>query len=94
MFHEIVREERPDWWIHTHPSDGMRYRACCLGDQDHEPEPPLKRNITMLEATDALVAAPDGPERLRSGTWSTIRQALKRGMGVTIIWPDGKIERK
>jgi predicted Rossmann fold nucleotide-binding protein DprA/Smf involved in DNA uptake len=32
-------------------------------------------------------------ESPRSGTWYTIRYALRRGKRVIIVWPDGRTER-
>jgi hypothetical protein len=50
------------------------------------PEAPyLVRNQNIVHATDILLAAPNGPERLRSGTWSTIRYARKHGGEVIIL---------
>lgn len=54
-------------------------------------KPPLARNDEILDESDELLAAPSGPEQLRSGTWSTIRKARRRGLKITLIWPDGSI---
>jgi hypothetical protein len=54
------------------------------------PEMPyLDRNKAIVDSTVRLIAVPDGPEHIRSGTWSTVRYARKRGKPVTIVWPDG-----
>ena len=68
-----------------HPPDDGRKRAFCQADEAREPRPYLVRNRNIVDATDALIAAPDGPERRRSGTWATIRYARKIGKPVTII---------
>ena len=56
--------------------------------------PYLERNRKIVDNSDMLLAAPAGPEaeHLRSGTWSTIRYAIKMGKRVFIILPDGEEE--
>jgi hypothetical protein len=56
-----------------------------------EPKSYLERNRDIVNATDILIAAPDGPEKRRSGTWSTVRYARKRGKTIYIAWPDGSV---
>ena len=48
----------------------------------------LARNHDIVDNTDILYACPDGPEKLRSGTWSTIRYALKCEKKVVILLPE------
>ena len=55
-------------------------------------QPYLDRNRDIVNATDELIAIPDGPERQQSGTWATIRYARHLGRRVTICYPDGRIE--
>lgn len=50
---------------------------------------PLRRNRTMVDFGDLVLAAPSGGETLRSGTWATIRYARKCKTPVIICWPDG-----
>lgn len=74
-----------------HPADVPPHlRAGCIGHEVRDPKPPLERNRDIVDETACLLAAPDGPERLRSGTWATVRYALKTGKPVTIIMPDGE----
>lgn len=54
-------------------------------------KPPLDRNIDIVEAVDVLAAAPDGPEKQRSGTWFTIRQCRSREKPLVIFLPDGEL---
>lgn len=81
------------WRIVSHPASGVGpLRAYCTGCAEvREPKPPLLRNDDILAETDELVALPDGPERLRSGTWSTIRKARALRRPITIFWPDGSV---
>lgn len=57
-------------------------------------KPYLVRNREIVDATDWLVALPDGPERKQSGTWSTVRYAVSMGKPVTICHPDGRLESR
>lgn len=54
----------------------------------------LIRNREIVDNTDILVACPQGPEVQRSGTWSTVRYALRQGLTVILIHPDGSIEKR
>lgn len=69
----------------AHPPSNPALRAYCRADKIMEPIPYLDRNNQIVLACDALFAAPDGPETLRSGTWSTVRRARKSGKAVTTI---------
>lgn len=74
--------------IHIHPPTNDRYRAHCVGASiTYPPAPYLQRNINILRVCNRLLALPLGPERLRSGTWSTVRQARQRGITVQVIYP-------
>lgn len=54
----------------------------------------LVRNRAIVRASDVLIAFPGTMhEVLRSGTWSTIRNARKLKKIVYIIYPDGTVER-
>jgi hypothetical protein len=83
-----------DQWIVKHPPTDSKYRAFCEGGIELEPKPYLARNRDIVDATELLLAFPDGPERKRSGTWSTVRYAAARNKPVTIIYPDGRIEQR
>lgn len=56
------------------------------------PKPYLDRNKDIVDETDMLLACPHGAEYLRSGTWSTVRYARKKGKPVVIIYPGGDID--
>jgi len=45
-------------------------------------QPYLVRNRAIVNATAMLLAVPAGPEKVRSGTWSTVRYAKKQGKSV------------
>lgn len=74
--------------IVLHPPSDARLRAYCAGAGMEMPEAPyLVRNRAIVNATDILVAAPDGPERVRSGTWATVRYARSAGRRVEVLAP-------
>lgn len=77
--------------IWGHPPNKSVIRAYKQCDWLAPERPYLDRNKDIVHATERLVACPDGPERQRSGTWSTIRYARRQGRPVTIVWPDGTI---
>lgn len=80
-FHRICREPRGGpVAIVIHPST-HHLRAFCEGDEVLDPMPPLERNRAIVAASDVMIAAPLD-ERMRGGTWATIRKArtaLQRG---------------
>lgn len=58
----------------------------------HEPAPYPQRNLDIVMASVMLVACPKGPEKRRSGTWSTVRAALRLGRPVVLLHPDDEPE--
>lgn len=59
------------------------------------PMPPLERNREIVADADMMVACPKEQEMiLRSGTWATIRAALKAKKPLLIIFPDGSRSKK
>ena len=89
--HDIA--ERLELRINIHPSDRIAGRALKKpnkGGNLWPPKPPLERNAIIVAAADVLIACPKQmQEVLRSGTWATVRYARKKGIEVTIIYPDG-----
>jgi hypothetical protein len=76
--------------IVCHPPIVSTKRAWCVSDEDRDPKPYLVRNHDIVDETDILLAAPgEGMEKLRSGTWATIRYTYKVCRPVRIIFPDG-----
>jgi hypothetical protein len=91
--HDAAR--RHDLRIVIHPPDVGTLRANCVGDLVLGPRPYLERNRAIVDATDALVACPDGrKEKQRSGTWYTVRYARRSGKPLVLIFPDGSLERE
>lgn len=76
----------------VHPPYDDKLRAFCSGaDEVREPLPYLVRNRNIVDETDILIATPEGPEKLRSGTWATIRHAQRQGKPQFIVMPDGEV---
>ena len=78
-----------------HPPINNSKRAYCSGNVILEPKPYLKRNHDIVDSTSSLIAAPlTDKEVIRSGTWATVRYALKKGKEVLIIQRNGKIIKR
>ncbi len=76
----------------AHPADDvpLAKRANTPSDLRLPAKGALKRNDDIVEAVEKLYALPGGyTEVLRSGTWATVRRAIKAGVPVVTIWPDG-----
>lgn len=53
----------------------------------------LDRNHDIVDSSDVLIAAPKTDyEEQRSGTWATVRYALKKHKPVWVVWPTGEHE--
>ena len=58
-----------------------------------KPKPYLERNQAIVDCSSVLIATPyEADEILRSGTWSTIRRARKKGIKIAIVRPDGTVK--
>lgn len=72
----------------VHPPSNPGKRAWCGIDDGSTvlpAKPYLARNRDIVDACDVLMAAPYGPEEVRSGTWSTVRYARKIGKATRIL---------
>ena len=87
-FHKITT--RDGYYRHLHPPINNRYRAFCEGDYSEKPGEYLERDQEMVDQVQLLIATPDGfKERVRSGTWATVRRARKKGIPIYIVHPNG-----
>lgn len=76
--------------VEIHPPIYGSLRAYCEADYANTPRRFLTRNRDIVDATEALIAAPKGmEEERRSGTWSTVRYARQQGKRVVVVFPDG-----
>jgi len=91
-FHMVLRElEVP---VTLHPPTNSEFRSFVwtsadLGDVVCVEKNYLERNEDIVRDTDFLIACPEGPEVMRSGTWATVRYARKKGRTIVVFWPDG-----
>ncbi|MBS3914431.1 MAG: hypothetical protein KG003_08025 [Bacteroidetes bacterium] len=84
--HELIREYYPDVSIIGHPPILTKFISQITDfDELRLPLDFLHRNKEIVNETDILIALPSGPEVIRSGTWATIRYALKGSKSVYII---------
>lgn len=73
------------------PINGAK-RAHCGMDETRQPLPYLKRNAEIVSECDVLVACPKEMAMvMRSGTWSTVRRAVKARKPVHVCLPDGQL---
>lgn len=91
-FHEIITQYKKDRSnkvikIVIHPPDNSVLRKFNQGDEVMPTLPYLERNDRIVETCDILIGCPldKNNEELRSGTWSTIRKARKKGIHVYLF---------
>jgi hypothetical protein len=77
-----------------HPPEDQKHYAPAVCDVMWSPKPYLERNKNIVYKCEALIACPDGPEKRRSGTWSTVRHARSSRKPVFVIWPNGSVGRQ
>ena len=78
--------------VEIHPPVDDSKRAFCKAAITFPVKPYLVRNHDIVDACDKLIACPGGnSERLRSGTWATIRYA-KGKKPIIVIYPRGNVE--
>lgn len=74
----------------SHPPDRDDYRAFTDSDMVLPPKGYMERNRDIVDAVEYIIAAPDGPEVVRSGTWATVRFAKKQGVSGVVWMPPSK----
>ena len=71
-----------------HPPLNSEAMASCVADETRQPQAYLRRNKAIVNECDVLIAIPDSrSEKVRSGTWSTVRYARKMEVPVLIAYP-------
>ncbi len=93
-FHKVCLERQIP--VEIHPPRDEKDRAYCEGAvRVHEARDFRAQGQAIVNACKLLIAMPDGyKEKLRSGTWTTIRYARKIARKILIIWPDGTLKRE
>lgn len=91
-FHNIVMKAGLD--VTLRPCNLSEQRAYCEGARViHEPEDPISRNHKIVDESNLMIACPSSRiEKIRSGTWATIRYAKRTGKKLAIVWPSGEVE--
>jgi hypothetical protein len=80
---------------HGHPGNVEKWRAGRKYDHLHPVKECVRRNQDIVDACDELLATPKTMKSERySGTWQTINKAIKARKNLTIIWPDGSLQRQ
>lgn len=77
------------FWIIVHPPLNSKARAWCEGNDIRAPKPYRARDLDIVNESVRMLALPWLPEKhgssLRSGTWLTIRLALKANVPVEMM---------
>ncbi len=90
--HEIVRR-LGNIYIIVHPPLNSFKRAYCKGDVILKPKKYLERNKDIINLSDYMIAMPNSTkQKVRSGTWYTVRYARKVRKALLIIFPNGLCE--
>ena len=75
-----------------HPPADNRLRSWCDCDELREAKDYVSRDHNIVDETDYLIATPKTDiEEIRSGTWLTIRYAIKQEKHVYLILPNGRL---
>lgn len=74
-----------------HPPTFKKFMAECDCDIFMKPHDYLTRNKNIVDETDMMIATPDCKEKVRSGTWSTVRYARKQHKKIYIIHKNGRV---
>jgi hypothetical protein len=77
--------------------DDTKFRALgSYNDEILEAKEFIKRDYDIVNSTDFLIAAPHTDKELvRSGTWTTVRYALKKAhKSVCFCWPNRRMETR
>lgn len=91
--HALVLRQCP---IIIHPSNVEGKQANLRGAKLVLPEKlPLDRNNDIVRISNLMVGCPRHMfEEGRSGTWATLRESFRRSKSVTIVWPDGRVQKE
>jgi hypothetical protein len=93
QLHAIWKDTKYPSKVFVYPADDKRRRQV-LHQKDvfvEQVMDPLVRNEIIVDKSTLLLATPHTQhEIIRSGTWHTIRCAIRAGKPVIIVWPNGK----
>lgn len=80
------------YFIEVHPPKNPKLRAYCKGDIIHEEKEYLVRNKDIVNSSVIILGFPPTETHSRSGTWSTVSYAKKKGKETIVVLPSGQIE--
>lgn len=90
-FHELARINGFEVW--GHPSTLTTRNLGLTGFAfQHDPIKPVTRDHHIVDQTELLIATPLDLEKVRSGTWTTVRWARKRKRYIFIVYPNGSLQ--
>lgn len=92
--HDIVKSDKvkiDKVKIVGHPPTFKKFMADCDCDIFMKPQDYLQRNKNIVDETDMMIATPDCKEKVRSGTWSTVRYARKQHKKIYVIHKNGRV---
>lgn len=85
----------PHITVVVHPPLSDAKRAFSHATTYVEPRSYLVRNRDIVDAVDVLIALPSSRnERLRSGTWATVRYARKQHKAIYYVYQDGCVKHE
>lgn len=94
-FNRICYQLNPRPRLVSHPPDDSRYRAFCQADETRRAVDYLERDDDIARECEFLIATPfEKEERLRSGTWATVRYARSYEKPVLLIFPNGSVKQE
>jgi len=89
--HQIAKEMGFRIVLHP-PINQSKQDLTLVGDETRTPKDYLDRNHDIVDATDIMIACPkSNSEELRSGTWATVRYAVKTGRQICLLLPNGEV---
>lgn len=89
--HSVVFSQKPKVKIVGHPPKATSTMAALPCSKVLAADTYSKRNKSIVDSADYLIATPDAKERAGSGTWKTIRYARKKGKRIYIIHKNGRV---
>jgi len=89
--HTLVSSIYPNSIIVGHPPKAVSTMATLPCKKILDADSYLRRNKSIVDSSDYLIATPDAKERAGSGTWKTIRYARKKGKRIYIIHKNGRV---
>lgn len=78
----------------SHPPSNMKWRAHTQSDEVRAAKPYRDRNMDIVRESDEIIACPRTSDDKGGGTWMTIGIAREIGKPITIVHPDGSVERE